>query len=472
MNKFLKSIGGFSLGPIIGAVFSFITVPVTTHFISPEEYGKASMFALAQSMISAVIYLGMDQAFVREFNIMRDNIKKLLYNAIIIPMGLALTVSIFILLFHQNASHILFDSDDEFLPVLSLALLLPLMVVETFALLNIRMEEKGLLYSFFTIFLKAIVLLLTVLFLSLYEKSFRVVVYAAALGEIITSIILYILIIRKHNFSRELLDWDLQKRMLKFGAPLVPAFAVGLILTSMDKVMLRSICTYSELGLYSAAFKIVSVLGVLQACFTLYWTPVAYRWYQEGKSGDAFQNISKIVAILLTVVAIGILLLKEIVAIILGTQFRNAIDIFPFLLLYPVLYTLSETTGVGIGFKRKTAYSIVITSIAGITNIALNWLLIPMFNGTGAAMATGISYIAFFWGRTLISRKLWYKFDLKIYVFSNIILLSNCAIHTFMKGYFPYLFSFITLLAIIIYFSVYVKKNDFIVKLRRGEMFE
>ena len=179
-----------------------------------------------------------------------------------------------------------------------------------------------------------------------------------------------------------------------------------------------------------------------------------------------------ILLILTGLFAIGILLLKEIVAIILGNQFRNAIDIFPFLLLYPVLYTLSETTGVGIGFKRKTSYSIVITSIAGITNIAFNWLLIPMFNGAGAAMATGISYIAFFWGRTLISRKLWYKFDLKIYVFSNIILLSNCAIHTFMKGYFPYVFSIITLLAIIIYFSVYIKKNDFIVKLRKGEIFE
>ena len=49
---------------------------------------------------------------------------------------------------------------------------------------------------------------------------------------------------------------------------------LGWALTSMDKVMLRTMCSYSELGLYSAAFKIVNVLGVVQSCFTLYWVPL------------------------------------------------------------------------------------------------------------------------------------------------------------------------------------------------------
>lgn len=471
MTKFFKSIGSFSLGPMVGAILSFLTVPIITHFISPDEYGKASMFILAQSTVSTVIYLGMDQSFVREFNLMKDNMQKLLVNAMIVPMSLSLFIGLVSVALSGQVSHILFGTYNETTAVIALALLLPFMVIETFALLKIRMEERGLLYSLFTIILKAIVLVLTVFLFLSYEKSFRSVVYAAALGEIITGIILYFVVIRKYRFSRALIDKSLQYQMLKFGLPLVPAFAVGWILTSMDKVMLRTMCTYNELGLYSAAFKIVSVLSVLQACFTLYWTPVAYRWYQEEKPGSQYEMVSKIVAILMTTVCLGILLLKEVVAIILGSSFKDAISIFPFLLLFPVLYTLSETTGIGIGFKRKTGYNIVVTSIAGVSNIALNYLLIPIFNGAGAAMATGLSYIAFFWGRTLISRKLWHKFDLKIYIVVNIIVLTNCAVHTFVKGYIPYLVTGLFLVGLVVWVFLYMKKYDIMGRIKNGEFF-
>ncbi len=471
MTKFFKSIGSFSLGPIVGAILSFLTVPIITHFISPDEYGKASMFILAQSTVSTVIYLGMDQSFVREFNLMKDNLQKLLVNAMIIPLSLSLIVGLGSIILSDKVSRILFGTYNEKMAVTALALLLPFMVIETFSLLKIRMEERGLLYSMFTIILKAIVLVLTVILFLSYEKSFRSVVYAAAMGEILTGMILYFVVIRKYKFQRTLLDSKLQYRMLKFGLPLVPAFAVGWILTSMDKVMLRTMCTYDELGLYSAAFKIVSVLSVLQACFTLYWTPVAYRWYQEEKPGSQYEFVSKIIAILMTGVCLGVLLFKEVVAIILGSSFRDAINIFPFLLLFPVLYTLSETTGIGIGFKRKTGYNIVVTLIAGASNIALNYMLIPVFNGAGAAIATGLSYIAFFWGRTLISRKLWHKFDLKIYLVVNIVVLANCAVHTFMDGLVPYLVTSFFLIGLVAVVIIYIRKFNLIGRLKNGELF-
>ncbi|MDO5014968.1 MAG: oligosaccharide flippase family protein [Clostridia bacterium] len=472
MINFLKKIGSFSVGPIIGALISFITVPIITHFISPEEYGKASMFILAQSTFSAVMYLGMDQAFVREFNIMKKNITKLLYNAMLIPISLSILTALVSIAFSKNVSQVLFNTPDETLAVYALAFLLPFMVIETFALLKIRMEEKGLLYSFYTILLKTVILIVTILLFVSYEASFRSVVYAASIGEIFTGFLLGIFLIKDNRFSNKLIDKELQKKMLKFGVPLVPAFAVGWILTSMDKVMLRTMCTYEELGVYSAAFKIVSVLSVLQACFTLYWTPVAYRWYQEKKEGKSFENVSKIVTVLMTTICLGILLLKNLVAIILGNDFKKAISIFPFLLLFPVLYTLAETTGIGIGFKRKTWYNILVSFIAGITNIALNWLLIPIFSGTGAAMATGLSYIAFFWGKTLISRKLWYKFDLKIYIIAMLIVLLNCTTHTFLSGWIPYTITGINLIIIFIYILVFVKKNNIVERFKSGELFK
>ncbi|NLA70193.1 MAG: polysaccharide biosynthesis protein, partial [Clostridiales bacterium] len=453
------------------AVLSFVTVPIITYFVSPDEYGRASMFTLAQSTISAIVYLGMDQAFVREYNEMRDDARKLIVNAMFIPVALVLIVSAIICIFHSSISNMLFGTTEETLAVFALAALLPFMVIENYALLKIRMDEKGLMYSGFTILLKVLILVFTVSFFLLYEKSFRSVVFAAALGEICNGIALYFLVLRKYKFSITLIERSLQERMLKFGLPLVPAFAISWILSSMDKVMLRTLCSYEELGLYSAAFKIVSVLGVLQSCFTLFWTPVAYRWYAEGRSGKIFENIGQTVGILMTVMCMCILLVKNIVGIILGDSFAQAINIFPFLLLYPVLYTLSETTAVGIGFMRKTGYTVLASAFAGASNLLLNWLLIPKLDGVGAAMATGLSYVEFFWSRTLISRRLWYKMKVGKYAVYIILIIINCAAHTFMNGFIPYVITSVTLAGLLFGSYTYIKRNNIMEKIHDGSIF-
>ena len=67
------------------------------------------------------------------------------------------------------------------------------MVIENFAFLTIRMNEKGLQYSLSTVSLKVLVLIITVVLFVVYERSFRSVVYAMAIAEIVNGIILFLL---------------------------------------------------------------------------------------------------------------------------------------------------------------------------------------------------------------------------------------------------------------------------------------
>lgn len=467
MKELVKKFGAFSIGPLVGAIIGFITVPLITYFISPEEYGRSSMYILAQGTISMLIYLGMDQAFVREFNIYKDRKDKLLSNAMIIPLISVLILSIMIIYKWEFVSKLLFESSKEYIAVLSLAIMLPFMVVENFALLNIRMEEEGVKYSCFTILLKSLNLCFTVILFLIFEKSFRSVVLAIALSEIINGILLYYVSLRKIKIRIRHLDRILISNMLKFGLPLIPAAMLGWVLTSMDKIMLRSLCSYSELGLYAAAFKIVNVLGIIQTCFTLFWTPVAYRWYELGKKKSEFESVSMLVAFVMSLMCMGILLFKNVITLILGSDFREAVYIFPFLLIQPIMYTISEATAIGIGFSRKTAYNILVSALSGSVNIALNYALIPIIGGIGAAFATGISYLVFFWTRTLISRKLWVKFKVYPYIIYNIIIIINCIVHTFSKGYLPYVITVISIVVILIInfkgiekLFLYVKQNN------------
>lgn len=449
MKSFLKKLGSFSVGPIVSAFLGFITVPLVTYFISTEEYGRCSMFTLAQSAAALLIYLGLDQAFVREYHSFSDKIEHLVANVIRIPLCMVLFIDVVILCIPSRISMILFDTPNEHLAVYLLALMLPCMVFENFGLLKIRMEERGLQYSCFVILLKALTLVFTVLLFLSYEKSFRSAIYAIAAAEIVTGLALLLVTMRHVPLLTEPVDRALVGRILRFGLPLLPASMLGWALTSMDKVMLRAMCSYSELGLYSAAYKIVNVLGVVQSCFTLYWVPLAFRWYGEKKDNRYFSAANEIVACIMCAMCFGVLLCKDLVALILGTNFARAVYIFPFIMLYPIMYTMSETTAVGISFARKTGYNILISSISAGTNIILNYLLIPDLGGVGAAIATGVSYIVFFWGRTLVSRKKWYRFPIQKYLLYTAVILLNCGLHTFMTGWVPYVVSAGSLLLVV-----------------------
>ena len=456
MGLLLRRLGSFSIGPIAGAAIGFITVPIITRMISTGEYGRTSMFLLAMNTLSMIIYLGMDQAFVREFNENRTKLGRLFGSAVAVPFGIALALLVLIALFRPEVSVLLFDEPDETLTVYALGVAMPFMVIRNFTLLLIRMHEQGGLYSALTISLKLFNFIFTMVLLFGWERSFRSVVLAEGLAEVLLGLLC--LIIAKKYIPKGTLSFDrvLAKQMLRFGIPLVPASLMVWVLSSSDQIMLRFLYTYAELGLYTAAFKIVNVISIAQSCFTLFWTPLAYRWYEEKVDRSNFETVGRIVAVFMTIISIGLLLFKDIVAVILGEDFAAAVAIFPFLLMHPVMYTISECTAVGMGFMRKTKYNIYISAIAAASNIAMNFLLIPSFGARGAAIATGLSFTIFFWARTLFSRRLWYKFPLRDYVIATIFCLANCLVHTFLTGPAPYLFSAVSLAVLAVLYRAYL----------------
>jgi len=62
---------------------------------------------------------------------------------------------------------------------------------------------------------------------------------------------------------------------------------------------------------------------------------------------------------------------------------------------------------VAVMVKNKTTYIMYACWAIAILNIALNALLIPLFGISGAAAATGFSYLLFALSYALISRHLW-----------------------------------------------------------------
>ena len=234
--------------------------------------------------------------------------------------------------------------------------------------------------------------------------------FAAVLSNVVVAV-LAVIIERKQwfSFSNRGEIKTPMREMIKFGMPLILSMSITWILQSTDKFFVSAYNGYLELGIYSSAFTIVAIINSVQESFITFWVPVANEKYKESpENTEFFSKVNSIVSMLMLLIGVGIITFKDIIVILLGSKYRDAIFIFPVLALMPIMYTISETTVIGINFKKKTRYHIITSLIAAVANIIGNTILVPVLGAKGAAISTGISYMIFFIVRTVISQRFYY----------------------------------------------------------------
>lgn len=471
-NLFKKFLS-FSYGSWLGLVIGFITTLITTRILSPEDFGKASMFTLTMNIFMIFIIFGTDQAFVRFFY--EENEEKrggLLYNSIKIPLIAAIFVSLFIVLFNKPITLFLFEEESLIISVV-LAIGIVSQVLYRYATLVIRMQQKGNRFSILEILNRSFQLILVLAFAILLGRSFEIIVFSTVITLIILTIVA-IFFEKKfwsiENFSVNNLKHS-KIEIIQYSYPLVLTTLITWLFQSFDQIAIRHWSTFEELGLYAAAFKIVALLSILQVTFTTFWTPVCYEHFEKNPSNKIFyQNATKIVSFIMFVVAIVTIAGKDIIVYLLGSDFKQAANIMPFLVFMPLMYTISETTVIGINFYKKPKWHILIAGISCIVNIVGNWLLVPEYGAIGASISTAFSYVVFFSLRTFLSLK-YYKVNYGLKrIYLMILIISLYAIYSIVNTDF-YLNILAGFVALLLMFTLYFKDLIVIYKAKSIKLF-
>ena len=410
-NSSFKKLMHFSLGPILGALISLITVPLTTHFLSPEELGRSSVFIIVQSLIP-IMYLGLDQSFTREYHIEKDK-KRLLLTTISLPMILAILFFIFSLFQGRFFSYLLFGSRNYNLTIYLLGFSAVTSVLEHFILLNVRMREKALEYSLFHILSKGMILIFTTLYVIFIRNDFLAIVYATVIGQTVVRVILYIRYKKIFSFESFRVNFELTKRVLLFGLPLFISVILSNFLKTINTFILRFVGDFEQLGFFATATRIAALFMIVQTAFTSFWVPTAYRWHEEKKEMKYFQEVSEIVLFCVSIGFILLLFMRPLISVLVSEDFEYAIYLISFLSFVPIMYTVTETTRLGVTFSRKSYLSIIVNLVSLSTNFLLSVFLIPKFGAMGAAISIAISYVMYFFTFTFLSFLKWEPFSVK-----------------------------------------------------------
>lgn len=410
----IKKIGGFAIGPIGGAFLGFITLPLTAWFFSVEDIGRIAFLQIIIAFSTMLFGLGLDQAYVREYH-EREN-KKNLWIQVTLPgfLLLLLICSFFLIINPYFLSDYLFDEKNLLMSILVLVAFITNYLIRFFSLI-LRMQEKAFLFSMSQIWPKLINIVLLITFVFVCENKYFIHLLCALVISSFIACLVFAWNTKSEWYSTEGLNLKFVelKSLLKFGVPLIIGGLSFWGLNSIDRIFLKTYSNFSELGIYSIATSFAAIAIIVQSIFSTIWAPTVYKWVKQNKNLDKINDISWYLTIIIVFIISLVGLFSNIIALVLPEQYNAVQYIVLPALVAPLLYTLSETTVVGIGISRKSYFSLYASFGAFLAAIFFNFLLTPQFGALGASISSSLAFLVFFVLRTEFSVVAWKSFPRK-----------------------------------------------------------
>lgn len=178
--------------------------------------------------------------------------------------------------------------------------------------------------------------------------------------------------------------------------PLVVMDSSGLVQTHADMLVLNAFVTADQLGIYYAAAKTISLIGLVNFAVTAIanqkFAALAAR-NDDGALGDFIRRTTRWTFWPAVVAALGLLVLGKPLLWLFGPEFTAGYTV---MMILAVGYVARAYAGQAeavlsmIGHQREAALILIATMLF---NITLNLLMIPLWGPEGAATATMLSMI-------------------------------------------------------------------------------
>lgn len=403
----------------ISRVGALVISIILTRFLMPEGYGRYSIILSTAMIFYTFADLGINQTLMRYLSESLSKNKKALsaYHWYLLKLKfvLSLIVSLALLALSYPISNYFFKDSALFVPLMISAGYIFITSFETLYSQIFYSLEKvsylGVRESLNQVL--RISFLFGVFFLTTYS-FFLVGIYLSYILASLLLLIFSLFYLRKiapKLFSRTSVVID-KKRVIKFVWLLSIASISTVFFSYIDSILLALFIAPEYIGYYKAAFSmVIGIIGLLS--FPNLMLLSVFTKLKKPKIEELFNTIFKYISIISIPAAFGILVLgKYFLVFFFGYSYLPAalpLYILSLLILPSVyiglflsLFSAEERPGV-------FAKLIVLVSLV---NIALNFILIPLFliisplwATAGAAIATLASWIFYLFAFIKVSKK-------------------------------------------------------------------
>lgn len=186
-------------------------------------------------------------------------------------------------------------------------------------------------------------------------------------------------------------------RLMRFSWPLLLSLVCGYLSTNwIDLLIIRHYESLASVGHYNLAYQIMGTVQTLPTASFPVVLPLLVTWQVQGYTQGLPVYLSRLVPhayVVLAGLLVGVLaLIRWLIPLAFGAEFASAIVPCGWLLLAVACYGLFISMMAVLNLWEDTKTVLLASVAAGIVNITGDWVLVPVFGITGAAIATLCAY--------------------------------------------------------------------------------
>jgi O-antigen/teichoic acid export membrane protein len=262
-----------------------------------------------------------------------------------------------------------------------------------------RAEERSTAFAIASVTNVAVTVVAMVLFVAVFHWGAVGLVAGNFAGTLIVYVVL--VLYRSEQLGLEF-DVPLFRKMQHFGLPLVPSALALWTINFVDREFIVWFNGPKEVGVYSAAVKIASVITFVLIAFRTAWPAFAYSIEDDREARRTYAFVLTYLMAFASWVALALGGLAPWWTRLLtgDPRYQSAQEAVALLAFAGAVYAGYTVLAIGSGRARRTQLNWVVTGAGALANVALNFWLIPTWGFVGAAVSTLIAYVVLFGGMT------------------------------------------------------------------------
>jgi O-antigen/teichoic acid export membrane protein len=402
----------YGLSTIVGRFLNFLLIPIYTHYFRTGDYGVLSMLYSFIALLNIFFLFGMDSAYLKFAGTDESSAKHTILRTSLTPVFVVDVVFVLLLLVFRNQLSVSFHIPVEYQPLwYYVGGILILDSLSALPFISLRLQKKALRFSVIRISNILINIVLNMILILFFKMGIESVFISNLVASAFSFLVLLpdLLEFRFGKFSG-----DLFKHLLKFGLPYLPAGIASMFMQVIDRPIVERLKGYSVLGIYQANYRLGIFMMLYVSMFQFAWQPFFLENAKEKDSKQIFARVftyfTAIGAVVLVVISFFIADVAKIEVhhfSLIGRNYWSGLSIVPIVLLAYLLNGFYINFSAGLFIKEKSIIFPFIMAIGAIANVDANFLLVPKYGITGAAIATLISYFLMAVGFYIASLKIY-----------------------------------------------------------------
>lgn len=387
-NKYVnlvKNIAIFALGSIGSKLIIFLLVPLYTNYLTTEEYGVADLVFTVAQLVVPIVSLVIFDSVIRFGLEHSEHPEKVLHNGIVVWFFGAILCLIVLPLSNLYPSVGLWKWHLYLYIVLD-----SLLAIE---LNYLKVKNKNISYAITSIIQTLFVAVFNILFLVCFDKGIEGYLSATILAMVIAVIVATLFGHVIKDFFAVRTDVRLLKNMIIFSAPLIVNNLAWWLIQSSNKMFIEMFLGSAALGLFTVATRIPSLINVVVSVFQQAWGVSSVVEMDTTKDSSFFANVFELFTMGVFFASLALnTIIKPFMWIYVGSDFFPAWRYVPLLVAAAAFSAIAAYFGSLYGALKKSVNNMISTLSAGVLNIGLAVVLVPLIGMWGAVIATISAY--------------------------------------------------------------------------------